>query len=518
MQNQNRLDVDIIPQGGDIWRTLGTEYEKSFTAIKEIFDNSVSRADNEGVKCKINISLRELENGLVKISIEDISGGVEDVNLLLKLSSDSNQKNGTHNIYGLGLKNSLAYFNKDHLTSNWRVESRTKTLLDEGKILVVNAPYLYNGEYNEKYEHFGMNVSHISDEFFSGIEEKPGTIISFETEKNVLAKMNPLKGSGAPSTLLKTISQDLVDLISLYYQPLFLSQKLEVSLNFKELNDYESTLLVKTDFFPYKELISAKEYKTKIPIRNAGFMEVKAQWLLLNRNTDHPFIYPQKNGLVCYINGILADPFCWVEQVFGDLSNHPSLNSVICLVEVNGPKNCVPELSVSKTKFQINGENYQKLIQFLQTNCPKNEISYISKNNNTENESVLRDRHFKQLEDMYRRQGLINFLYKEHACLLHNKEKAGDSLRYDIIYQMKHTGTIHLKEFKKDTIRPESVAQIIQYGELVKEEYPNCEIELELVAKKASDTAKKLIEFYQMKGWNLKFNTFVDLNIPGAKI
>ena len=54
-QEQNIITLEIVPFGNDQWKSMGTEYEKSFLAFKEITDNSISAAGQD--KCEILITL-----------------------------------------------------------------------------------------------------------------------------------------------------------------------------------------------------------------------------------------------------------------------------------------------------------------------------------------------------------------------------------------------------------------------------------------------------------------------------
>lgn len=515
METNQVLPVEIVPFGKDQWKSMGTEYEKSFTAFKEILDNSVSASMNH--RCEILITLEEQFDDNLKISVEDSSGGVQDANTLLRISSDSQEKEGTHNIYGHGLKHALAFFNSDYNTSNWLIQSRTHELLSEEKILQVRAPYLYNHEYNDEFLHYGMNVMFVDDKEFKGEKSKPGTFIQFTTPRNVFAKMNPMKGSGAPTTLLKTIAEDLCDLISLYYLPLLKKGLLDVEVRYRESDGKSKfkSIRVESDNFPSLHTISYKEYNNyKVPTVKGGYMKVSAKWIQINRSATHRFVYPQKNGLICYVNGILVDPFVYIEQVFGGIVQHPSLNSLICVVEVESSKLNTPELSVSKTKFRINGENYISLIQHLSNICPKSDIIEFQRKGNSESELELRDKRFDMLLCFHKNIGLSGFVKKEEPCLLPNHSKAGDNLRYDIIYQLNNNNIV-IEEFKKEIIKPDAVAQIVQYGELAKKQYSSDSIELVLVSKKISPTAESLLSMYSSNGWNIKFKSFAELYISG---
>jgi len=169
-EEQNIIKLEIVPFGNDQWKSMGTEYEKSFLAFKEITDNSISASGQD--KCEILITLIGQDENNMIVSIEDGSGGVNNPNTLLRISSDSKSKVGTHNIYGHGLKHSLAYFNPHHSDSTWVIQSRTQQMIEDDTILQVRAPYLYNHESNLKWGHRGMNVQYVDGSEYLGLKSK----------------------------------------------------------------------------------------------------------------------------------------------------------------------------------------------------------------------------------------------------------------------------------------------------------------------------------------------------------
>jgi hypothetical protein len=210
------ISVDMFPTGRAQWRTLGTEYSKSFTALKEIIDNSISAVGDDD--CNVVIKLLSMSNNY-KVSIEDNSGGVLDISRLVTIATEAEKKEGKYNIYGLGLKNCLAYFNDDYDNADWLIQTRTKDDISNGEILQIKAPYCYPNELNEKFNHNGMNIIRTSSEVFKGGYQSPGTYIEFTTPHEVFNNMNPLR-TGAPFKFIEKVAKELSDLFSLFYMEL----------------------------------------------------------------------------------------------------------------------------------------------------------------------------------------------------------------------------------------------------------------------------------------------------------
>jgi hypothetical protein len=509
-QTNNRVEVDVTPKAYAVWKTLGTEYLKSFSALKELIDNSVSAAYDK--KCKVKITLEEISDLDYKVSIEDNAGGVQDPSMLLTIATDSNDKKGRYNYYGYGLKNALAYFQPKWHLSRWFIQSKTLKNIEDGKLLEVNAPYVYNNEFNEEYNHKGMNVRLIDIENYKGSmsSHEPSTYIEFQTPRNKFNNLHPLK-KGRKSTNIISVVQDLSDLISLYYRPLFMDNMLDVEISYCE-NDGKrkfKTLMVKVSELPTQEVLHT--YNGKLT-NNGGKLSVESKWFVIDRDTDSPYVFAQERGLLLYVNGILVEPYKWEEGVFGGNVYHPSLNSLGCYVEVKGPKSATPELSVSKTKIQETGENYQCLVNLLNQQCPTNKIDQLKNSSNTTDETVKRDRYFEGTLSNWSSEGFISNLQKERLLTL-PEGKGNESLRADIFYSYSNQKKICIMELKKERINSSSVGQIINYYHILKIEFPEHEIELKLVSDTCQETAKQLINMYKQNGINISFHSFASLGL-----
>lgn len=502
------IKVSNVPMGMAQWKTLGSEHQSSsFLALKEFIDNSISASFEQ--RCNLDISL--VENGdKIIITLEDNSGGVISPDILLTIATDSTNKLGLHNQYGYGFKNALAFFQPDWSSSDWIIQSRTDEMMSEGLMCHVEAPYVYPEEWNEVHKHYGIHAVKIDEKSFLGNCKEPGTFIQFETLSKIFFKMNPLKSGGAPIRNLKTAAEELQKLLSQWYNPKIKSGKLQININYK-VNDCKKieTIYVQSGEYPVQETLKTIT-KQILRMENGKKMEVTAKWFEIERKSGNPFEYSAKNGLVCYVNDILVDPYIWEERVFANYANNGVMGSIVCVVEVNAKKEDAPELSVSKTKFRSNGDNYNSLIDFLEKNSPIEKIKLHANTNNSTNESVKRNQYFERLLSE-RELNKLETLEKESPCVLPNKKKAGENMRYDIMYIKDHTVTI--MEFKRDKINTSAVFQARAYGDVATLQYPNYNIELIVVSSEISDTANSLIELYQSLNINIKFKSFADLFI-----
>ena len=502
------IEVTNVPNGSEQWKSMGTEYTHSIYAIKELIENSLSAAGQNSAELIIKLICGKDDK--LKFSIEDKSGGVNDVNLLLTISSDSQNKKGKYSVYGHGLKHSIAFFQENFDQTSWIIQSRTQDLYNQTKMVQVEAPYLYPHEYNTKYEHKGIHAVIIPDDSYKGEFKSPGTFIEFITEKNKFAKLNPFGKKGRGATILSSIAQELSDMISLFYMPLLRDNKLNVKIGYGESEENLTTINVKCLTFPYLSVIGGS-HKNKInKLKYGGEQKVSVQYLELDRTNDHPFVFAQGNGLVCYVNGILVEGYTWDYHIFGDIVFHPSLNSILCLLEVESDKQFAPELSVSKTKFRTNGKNYLSLLQFVSDLCPKDHIQDFRDSNNTTNETAMRDRRYEMLKDT--KDNLV-FIESEKQCSI-NDNVLGSRMRYDIRYMVETNNSrkLYIEEFKKEKVRPQDVAQIIQYQAISLQEYPNTNIHLTLASLEITDDAKLMVEMYKKMGYSIEFKTFSQLH------
>jgi hypothetical protein len=510
MKLQDILEVNLTPKARAMWATLGTEYTKSFLALKELIENSISASD--GKQCKIAITLEELSGDVYNVSFEDNSGGVQDPSVLLTVATESLTKEGKYNYYGYGLKNALAYFQPDWAMSNWSIQSKTHESISEDKFLEVRAPYVYNGEFNDTYQHNGMHIVNSDINGFKGKFNEPGTYIEFQTQKSRFNNLHPIK-KGRPIESVNKAAEELSNLISFYYRPLLMENKLNVEIRYCHGDGKRNfkTISVKPFDLPISEKLHSFEKKQKVP--KGGSMTIKSTWFLIDRDVNSVYEFPQERGMLLYTNGVLVEPYRWENNVFGGNTFHPSMNSLVCVVEVWGEKEFTPELSVSKTKIIENGDNYQVLVNTLYNECPTNEIDYVKNAANTVNEIVKRDRRFETYHREMSRSGFICDLQKERLLIQPNGKKGNESLRVDIFYKVPNLNKIVIEEFKKEKINSSSIAQVLLYQHLLKLEFPNHEIEIVLISGECQETAKVIIDSLNNNGFKISFKSFTELGI-----
>jgi hypothetical protein len=504
------IEVNLTPKARAMWQTLGTEYPKSFLALKELIENSISASDGEN--CKISLTLEELTGETYKFSYEDNSGGVQNPSVLLTVATESSSKEGKYNYYGYGLKNSLAFFQPNWEMSDWLIQSKTVELIDDEKILEVKAPYVFQNEFNEQHQHHGMHIIYNKLSYYKGVFQEPGTYIEFITTKSRFNNLHPLK-LGRPIESVNKAAEELSNLISFYYRPLLMEGKLNVEIKYCISDGKRNfkNIIVKPQDLPIMEKLHQFEKKQKV--HNGGHMNVKGVWFIIDRDINSIYEFPQQRGLLLYNNGVLVEPYRWENNVFGGNTFHPSMNSLVCVVEVWGDKTSIPELSVSKTKIIENGDNYQTLINLLYTECPRNGIDHVKNAANTVNEIVKRDRRYDTFHRENVRNGFISDLEKERLLIQPNGKKGNESLRVDIFYKYNNSDRIVIEEFKKDKINSSSVGQVLLYHHLLKLEFPKSEIELVLVSRECQETAKELIISFKSQGLNISFKSFAELGL-----
>jgi len=136
--------MDTTPHANDLWEGIGGHFDSFSQVICEFIDNSISNF--EGKKTfnhAINILLENINNGKVKIVIEDTGTGVEDFLPMIKLG-DRTHRESPLNEHGFGLKHALATANPEN--DNWRILTRTKPEFDKGKYRALEAPYTFDME------------------------------------------------------------------------------------------------------------------------------------------------------------------------------------------------------------------------------------------------------------------------------------------------------------------------------------------------------------------------------------
>lgn len=513
ISENNIISVEMFPTGRAQWRTLGTEYSKSFTALKEIVDNSISASGDNN--CHVIIKIVSMSN-TYRVSIEDNSGGVADIQRLITIATESEKKEGMYNIYGLGLKNCLAYFNDDYDNADWIIQTRNSENMENSEIIQIRAPYCYPNEINDKYGHNGMNIVKLEGLNYKGEFSRPGTYIEFTTPHEVFNNMNPLR-TGGQMKILSSVAKELSDLFSVFYLELLKKQKLRIDIQYIENDKSSRWSKISCEVKDIPVLRSLKTITESRKTRSGGKMSINAQWLELNRDNSSPFLYAQRRGLLLYVNGILVEPYKWIDKLFGGHADHPSFNNICLFVSVWGDKNNIPELSVSKTKIKENGDNCSVLFNFLEEECPKDKINEVSRLGKSKSEFERRDKRFDGQLTEWSNRGFIKNLTKEKSIKIPGVK---ESLKADIYYE-EITGRIIIEEFKKEVFNGASnFGQILVYYDLLKSLKPDSIIEIKLVAATANQTTHSLIDFYNNL-WkslgrkdSIKFQSYTDLMIP----
>lgn len=492
------------------WEGLGKEYDSSsFYALKEFFDNSFSAA-NKNELCSLKITLTELEGDFLKVEIEDNSMGVSDIDTLLSIGSLSKNKKGIHNIYGSGIKNALAFFLPKWSESHWFIQSKTKNHIELEQCIQVRGPYYYPHEENEFYDQKGINAHLVSLENFQGeVKDRPGTYIQFVTSASKLVRMSPFSKSGRPILNLEPAAEKLSELITQWYAPKIKNSEIRVQISFKSLfNPGYTTKVVCYEAYPIYESLGYPVDK-KIKTSTGGEIKVTARWFAVDRNNSNFLVPPKSSGMVCYVNGVLVDPFEWIDEVFGQKWNG-GISSVICLVEIEGEKIHCPEISPSKTRFDRSGLNFDSLITFLENNCPKMDINNYGRRNKVESESEKITQYVDYTSSNPAYKGLKP--ETQVAIELNNSFLTGNDCRYDVVIESH--GTVTILEFKKGKINPEAVYQANTYHDLALEQYRGNEIKLVLAGESITPNAKKIIDTLRKQNKDISYQSFAELGLP----
>ncbi len=512
MLKKETIQVDNYSPAEANWSALGTEYESSsFYALKEFLDNSFSACVKDRF-CNVEITLTEVDDEYILVEIEDNASGIMDPNVLLSIGSLSKDKNGLHNQYGYGSKNALAFFQPEWSNSDWIIQSKTETDLHNMQFLHVEAPYYYPHEKNIHHHCDGIFAAKVGmDEYQGKHKNTSGTYIRFTTKKKIFSKINPLNPMGAPIKILQTSAEKLSELVSQFYQPKIKSAQVRVEIFYRSLHQEEySKIVVTNQEYPSEETFEVKKFSYISP--SGGKVQVSAKWFAVNRYQTNFFVPPTKNGMVCYVNGIMTEPFIWKPEIFGTKWNG-EVDSVLCVVEVEANKLDAPEVSVSKTKFIHQGKNFTMLMDQLASHCPASKIKSYSKRNAVTSEKGK----ITQFVDNV----INNPLYDrpapetEVAIIINSKLLSGNECRYDLVDITHEKQQVKIMEFKKGEIKPAAVYQANTYYDLALLQYEGYQVEMIVIGETINTNAKTIIDTLSFNSKkNIKFCSFADLGLP----
>lgn len=223
------IPIHNEPTADELWRGIGGHFDSLTQIINEMIDDSISAFVAEETAGEIIVSLTELPNNDVKITIEDSGCGMAKLDDVFRLGSQAASMSPL-NEHGFGLKHALA--SVDVSNTSWAVYTRTKEDFSKGVYKKISAPY--------KTKDF---TALVCDDAWPGKLTGTGTVVQFICPR---VMYNTL-GKGIREVMTNnfiSLADILCEDIGFFYSRLLKTEKVKISLNITDIDGDKSLVLV----------------------------------------------------------------------------------------------------------------------------------------------------------------------------------------------------------------------------------------------------------------------------------
>lgn len=424
------------PDSNSFWRGIGGNFDSFPQILNEFVDNAISNLiSNRHLDLKlVIIEVIETEKDIFKIKITDTGTGIENLDSAFSLGNTEG-KTSSLNEHGFGMKHALAAANKSN--DNWVVMTKKE---EEDFFYRVSAPYDINKQLVEK-------VS--SGEWGSSFSS--GTIIEFEVEKSWLKTIT--KGLRGSFTRLDTIMEVLAEDLGFYYSYFIKDKGVNITVQFKELNEDLLKIPVKVIEPNVKESINPGRNKTKIDL---GDGEVTLEYDFSSvEESDYKRHYRANmstSGVEIRVNGRLL-----AANIFNEIwakEKHNTYNHLLIRINViSTDSERLPTTTTTKGGFRKDDYKLDAIYEWIRSKLPEPR----GKDELADSELDL----FKKLQEI-KENTLKEF---DPALVLESQMRSFTSLDEDIrmdLYQS-FQNEVTIYEGKKNKSSPLNVYQLLMY-------------------------------------------------------
>ena len=346
-------NLNLIPNMGHLWVTLGYHFENLCQVMHEFIDNAISDFIKNKIKDgEIIITFRKIGNK-VEVIIEDHGKGIIDIENALTLGGMKFFES-LFNEHGSGSNNGLSFV--DPFNLSWIIMTRTIKDALQGQYKVVRAPYSFKG----------MNVEIHKGNCLTGSET--GTIIKFTCSYDIFKTIRIPFGSQTSQF------KDLVDLLyedlGVHYSYIIKQENIKITIKaFDDDKEYNSIADVKP-IFPVVE--KCKMNKSQMVDLGNGVVKIDLKHIIMSKNTLTKKYYlknMRSSGVEIRINGRLLEHLNF-EEIWG-LKSHPFYNGHLVIVNlISDERGRLPNTRTTKTGLNRSDSKTAFLFQWIADQIP----------------------------------------------------------------------------------------------------------------------------------------------------
>jgi len=449
------LKLDNSPNEIAFWRGIGGHFDNITQILCEFIDNSISNIkSNKSLLTHYTIVLHIKENkDNFHITIEDSGTGIRDLESAFSLGGRHVQESPL-NEHGFGLKHALA--SADPSNKNWEV--MTKRSSDNGKYIKVKAPYTITGQ------------NYSIEDGWPG-STNTGTIISFESSKDLFRSVSNPRGRGSLTKNLEVLTKYLADDIGYVYSNLIVENVCTITIKSTDIDGRLSTTTVRAIVPQWNDVMVSSNEQVDL---GGGSLHISYKFGKINDNDDVPdnnrSIYYRKNtrcsGLEIRINGRVLENNL-ISEIW-DRESHPSLNEFLGIVNLlSNDKNSLPITRTSKNGIREGDSKFEYLKNWILKKFSTDDLNKIknfthSSEDDLKSEFVDRRKRFYQSEGYDDNEFHIERELKLYTSMYETNDLgSSDCPRADIYIRTDRNSIIY--ECKKDETSVKDVAQLRMY-------------------------------------------------------
>lgn len=431
------MSIEVLPNPNELWQGIAGYFDTISQVLSEFIDNSISnfKANQSPIK-SIQVSLKELNENEIEISVEDTGTGIKNLKPCLTLGDKSAQETPL-NEHGFGLKHALASANPSN--DKWIILTRTKDDYENGIYKKVESPYA-----------FSLDIKNIkvAEEKWPGLFNGSGTYIKFVCSRQLFNTIQ----TGIPGVAgFDRCIDYLIEELGYTYSGVISSGNVTIVISGKNGNKALSVPAVLPEWVDF---YSPGCNNKKLDLSGKGRLTTVYYEFGEMRQSKQYIRHYQRNmstsGVELRINGRLIIDNLFTE-IWG-LEKHNSYNHFLVRINLEASSlECLPKTRTSKNSIRPDDPILNGLFEWIRKTCPEPHEKLSSK--------VSEDQLVEKLEN-----GFSIFIKDETKHIEREFSvfrNIGSPLPVDLyVFDGKQ---VRLYEAKKDRADVQAIYQLLMY-------------------------------------------------------
>lgn len=349
----------------DVWAGLGGHFESLGQVINEFIDNSISNfIANETELRNIIITLKELNDDNVQVSIEDTGTGILDLNAAFSMGARDAAETPM-NEHGFGIKHALAAANPTN--DSWRICTRNIDDFNNMRYREISAKY--------KFMQFKGRVI---DSQWPGKNSGTGTIVEFKSSREFFKTIGlGIKGG---VTNFSSICDVLCEDLGFIYSGIIKSNKANISLVVDPLNGDKHSYPVGSVIPDWEKFIEPSQGSSEVNLGNGHIIIEYSFGVINDKSNREPFnndttrkYYKRSmssSGVEIRLNGRVLEHNLFKE--IWNIEKHNSYNSLLITLNLKSDDiKKLPETTTSKNGLRQGDKKLEKLYEWIRQQMPE---------------------------------------------------------------------------------------------------------------------------------------------------